>query len=83
MTRNEYDEIRPGLLEALDEYAPLSSGELKQKLAEVYGELSEYEIRESMRRLVDDGDLFITKDLKLVLSSKVPTPKWALSKCRT
>ena len=75
MTRKEYDDIKDGLLKALDTYPPLSSREMIPKLT-TDCDLSTLQVRESMRRMVDDGDLHITKDLKLVLRSKTSQAKW-------
>ena len=74
MTRKEYDDIKDGLLEAIGRHQPLSSRYLIPKLT---GEchVSEFEAGESLRRLVDDGELLITKDLKLELAPEAAPSK--------
>ena len=64
MTRAEYEEIRPRLVEILDEHAPLSAPDLHAKYMEAF-ELDEKEASHCLWRMLDDGYMYVRPDLRV------------------
>ena len=64
MTREEYEEIRPRLVEILDEHAPLSAPDLHAKYMEAL-ELDEKEASHCLWRMLDDGYMYVRPDLRV------------------
>ena len=72
MTRGEFDEIRPKLLDTLQTYKPMAPMEMfKRLIADC--ELSDHDTKEAIGRLLDDRDLLFTKDRKFRLASPEET----------
>jgi len=63
MTRAEYEEIRPRLVEILEKHAPLSVPDLHVKYMEAL-ELDEKEASHCLWRMLDDGYMHIRIDLR-------------------
>lgn len=63
MTRAEYEELRPRLVEILDEHAPLSVPDLHEKYMAGL-DLSELEASHCLWRMLDDGYMHIRPDLR-------------------
>ena len=63
MTREEFDDIRPRLLEIIQNSPPLAPRDLLDKLIKVGG-LSDSQARDAIVRLIDDGDLHFNRSRK-------------------
>ena len=63
MTREEFDEIRPRLLDILYKSSPLTPHDLLDKLIED-GMLTDSQASDAIERLIDDGDLHLSRDRK-------------------
>ena len=63
MTLAEYKEIRPKLVEILDEHAPMSVPDLHAKYMEAL-QLDKTDASECLWRMLDDGTMDINRDLK-------------------
>ena len=63
MTRAEYEELRPRLVEILDEHAPVSALDLHAKYMEAL-ELDKNDASHCLWRMLDDGYLYIRPDLR-------------------
>ena len=64
MTRAEYEELRPRLVEILDEHAPLSAPDLHAKYMEAL-ELDEKDASHCLWRMLDDGYMYVRPDLRV------------------
>ena len=63
MTREEFDEIKPRLLDVLSESPPLTPQELLEKLTTDV-KLENSVARNAIWRLIDDGDIHVSLDRK-------------------
>ena len=70
MTREEFDDIRPKLLDIIQNSPPLAPRDLFDKLIKV-GELSDSQAMDAIGRLIDDGDIRFSKSRKF----EVATPQ--------
>ncbi len=61
MTRKEFDDIKPRLLDILRDVSPVPPRELLDELVK-YGELPDSEARNAIWRLIDDGDIRLSLD---------------------
>ena len=72
MTRNEYDEIKPMLLDTLRTYPTMEPMDMFNRLLDDC-KLSEHETKEAIGRLLDDQYLLFTKDRKFRMASPEET----------
>ncbi len=63
MTREEFDDIRPKLMDILHNSPPLAPRDLLDKLIKD-GDLSDSQARDAIGRLIDDGDLRFSRSRK-------------------
>ena len=70
MTRKEFDDIRPRLLDIIQNSPPLAPRDLLNKLIKD-GDLSDPQARDAIGRLIDDGDLRFSRSRKF----EVATPQ--------
>ena len=63
MTREEFEGIKPKLMEILQNTPPLAPFDLLSKLIED-GALSDSQARDAIGRLIDDGDLSFSRERK-------------------
>ena len=64
MTREEFDHIKPSIMSVLADSPPLPPKELRDKLIEDVG-LHDSDARSAIWRLIDDGHIRLSLDLKL------------------
>ena len=63
MTLAEYEDLRPRLVKILDEHGPMSVPDLHAKYMETL-QLNEMDASHCLWRMLDDGSLNISPDLK-------------------
>ena len=63
MPLSEYEELRPRLVEILDEHGPMSVPDLHAKYMEAF-QLDELDASHCLWRMLDDGGLDINRYLK-------------------
>jgi hypothetical protein len=63
MTREEFDDIRPKLIDSLKCKPPLNASDLLSTLVGA-ADLSESEARNAIWRMIDDGDIRLSLDRK-------------------
>ena len=63
MTREEFDDIKLKLIDSLEKQPPLNAADLLSTLVNA-GDISESEARNAIWRLIDDGDIHLSRDRK-------------------
>lgn len=74
MTRKQFDEIRPRLLEILLESSPLAPHDLLDKLVKDVS-LADSEASNAICRLIDDGDIRLSLDRKFEAAEMAVTQR--------
>ena len=67
MTREEFNDIRPKLLDIIQSSPPLAPRDLLDKLIKI-GHLSDSQARDAIGRLIDDGDLRFSRSRKFEIA---------------